>query len=84
MTNLDRKKLVLKFSDIFARLQYKINFNISNTSSFLLATDLLRDNSKRQLFKIVTVNVEKIFVDLLNNEQSLQSLNGQSIFFFFG
>jgi hypothetical protein len=81
MTNLDRKKLVLKFSDIFARLQYKINFNISNTSSFLLATDLLRDNSKRQLFKIVTVNVEKIFVDLLNNEQSLQSLNGQSIFF---
>ena len=60
MVTLDREKIILRFSNVFARLQYKINFDIKNTSSFLLATDLLRDNSKRRLFKIVTTNIEHI------------------------
>ena len=64
MATLDREKIILRFSNIFARLQYKINFDINNTSSFLLATDLLRDNSKRRLFKIVTTNIEYILLEL--------------------
>jgi len=81
MSDTDRKRLILRFSNIFARLQYKINFDINNTSSFLLATDLLRDNSKRRLFKIVAVNVENAFLELLNNDLPLTSKKGQSIFF---
>jgi len=67
---------------VFARLQYKINFDINNTSSFLLATDLLRDSSKRRLFKIVATHVEKVFLELLNNGGSLTSIQARSIFFF--
>lgn len=81
MDILERKKLILRFSTVFARLQYKINFNINNTSSFLLATDLLRDNSKRRLFKIVALNVESVFSELIKNEVSLTSGRGKAIFF---
>ena len=63
MKNRDREKLIIRVSNVFARLQYKINFDINNTSSFLLATDLLRDNSKRRLFKIVATNVESVFIE---------------------
>jgi len=81
MVTLDREKIILRFSNVFARLQYKINFDIKNTSSFLLATDLLRDNSKRRLFKIVTTNIEHILLELLNENKLLTSSQGQSIFF---
>ena len=77
MTNSERKKLVLRFNNVFARLQYKINFNINNTSSFLLATDLLRDSSKRRLFKIAATNVEKMFLDLLNEEKQIEHIKGK-------
>jgi hypothetical protein len=81
MTNSERKKLVLRFNNVFARLQYKINFNINNTSSFLLATDLLRDSSKRRLFKIAATNVEKMFLDLLNEEKQVEHIKGKALFF---
>jgi hypothetical protein len=81
MTNSERKKLVLRFNNVFARLQYKINFNINNTSSFLLATDLLRDSSKRRLFKIAAANVEKMFLDLLNEEKQIEHIKGKALFF---
>ena len=45
---------LLNLGSIFARLNYKINFDLTNTSSTVLATDILRDNIKRKLFKIVT------------------------------
>ena len=77
----ERKKLVLRFSNVFARLQYKINFNTNNTSSFLLATDILRDSSKRRLFKTAAINVEKVFLELLNDEKTitLNILDGKFI-----
>ena len=81
MKNRDREKLIIRVSNVFARLQYKINFDINNTSSFLLATDLLRDNSKRRLFKIVATNVESVFIELLRGKINPNSLHGQSIFF---
>ena len=81
MNTNDRKNIILKFSSVFTRLQYKVNFDINNTSSFLLATDLLRDNSKRRLFKIAATNVEKVFVELLSNESPITSVQAKSIFF---
>lgn len=81
MNSSEKKRLTRRFSNVFARLQYKINFDISNTSSFLLATDLLRDNSKRKLFKIVATNVENVFLQILDESPSLTSIRGQSIFF---
>ena len=52
---------LLNLGSIFARLNYKINFDLTNTSSTVLATDILRDNIKRKLFKIVTKNIETVF-----------------------
>ena len=81
MNKSDKKKLIRRCSNVFARLQYKINFDLNNTSSFLLATDLLRDNSKRRLFKIVATNVECVFLDLLNKDVDINSRSGRIIFF---
>jgi len=81
MTISDRKNLITRFNKVFARLHYKINFDITNTSSFLLATDLLRDNTKRRLFKIVAANVETLFLELLTKGIILNSSSSQSIFF---
>ena len=80
MSDIERKKLIFRFSKIFSRLQYKINFNINNTSSFLLATDLLRDNSKKRLFKLVATNIENIFLKLLTENITLDSLQSKALF----
>ena len=80
MDTSEREKLSIRFSNVFARLQYKINFNINNTSSFLLATDLLRDNTKRRLFTIVASNVENVFSELLNNDIPINPAKGKAIF----
>jgi hypothetical protein len=56
---LNKKKFTRPcIKSLFANLHYKLNFTLKNTSSFLLATDLLRDSVKRKLFKIVATNVE--------------------------
>ena len=81
MNSKNREKLSLRFSNLFTRLHYKINFEINNTSSFLLATDLLRDNIKRRLFKITATNVEKTFLEMLTQEKTLNSEQAQSLFF---
>ena len=65
MKTTQKEQLCLKLSNIFTRLQYKVNFAMRNTSSLLLLTDLLRDNTKRKLFHIVTVKVEKLFLQLI-------------------
>jgi hypothetical protein len=79
MSISDRKNLIARFSNVFARLHYKINFDITNTSSFLLAKDLLRDNTKRRLFKIVAVNVETLFLELLNKGIILNSSRANTL-----
>lgn len=68
MDLLAKKKAVSRFSNIFGRLHYKINFDLNNTSSFLLPTDLLRDNIRIRLFKIIAVNVENVFCTLVNEK----------------
>ena len=81
MEKVERKKLVIKISNIFARLQYKINFNINNTSTLLLPTDVLRNSSKRKLFKIATQNIENAFYNLIEDKNIPQLVNYQPIFF---
>ena len=80
MNTSDKEKLLLRFSNVFSRLQYKINFDTTNTSSFLLATDLLRDKSKCRLFKLASTNVEKTFLELIINDKQLDALQRQYLF----
>ena len=76
-----RKDINHRFTSIFARLHYKINFDINNTSSFILATDLLSDSSKVQLFRIVTVNVENIFRKLVDEDIVITAKRSRAISF---
>jgi len=71
MDYINKRQLCLKLSNIFTCLQYKTNFTIRNTSTLLLPTDLLRDNSKRKLLNIVTSKIEALFVDLLINDKKV-------------
>ena len=80
MKTTQKEQLCLKLSNIFTRLQYKVNFAMRNTSSLLLPTDLLRDNTKRKLFHIVTVKVEKLFLQLIEDDQQKLLLNERSLF----
>ena len=71
MNKIQKEQLCLKISKIFTRLHYKTNFTMRNTSSQLLPTDLLRDNSKRKLFQIVAFKLEKLFLELIKNESQI-------------
>lgn len=74
MTVNSKKKLIKRFGKIFARLSYKFNFETTNKSTFPLATDILRDNSKQELFRITLIEVEKIFCYLAHaNETNFNS-----------
>jgi hypothetical protein len=64
---------------IFARLHYKLNFSLKNTSSILLATDLLRDNVKRKLFKIVATNVEVLCLEANLNKSVVLVPNNKAL-----
>ena len=58
--------LYSNIGNLFARLHYKINFNLRNNSKTILSTDLLRDNIKQDLFRIVTLRVENTFLKLID------------------
>jgi hypothetical protein len=81
---LDNKKtaLIKRLSIIFARLNYKISFNLKNTSSYLLPTDLLRDNVKRRLYKIVSLRVENVMLNLFSNDIDSLEDRTEEIFYF--
>jgi len=80
MNRNEKEQLCLKISKIFTRLHYKINFPMRNNSSQLLPTDLLRDNSKRKLFQIVTLKLEKLFLELIENKDQISLTSEKSIF----
>jgi hypothetical protein len=63
--------------DLFVRLHYKINFNLRNSSNSILGTDLLRDNIRRNLFRIVTLRVENKFLTLI--DQGFTKVDTRSI-----
>lgn len=80
MDNYKKEQLCLKLSKIFTRLQYKINFTMRNTSSLLLPIDLLRNSIKHKLLAIVTLKIETLFLELLNNEKALCRIEEKSFF----
>ena len=80
MNKIQKEQLCLKISKIFTRLHYKTNFTMRNTSSQLLPTDLLLDNSKRKLFQIVAFKLEKLFLELIKNESQISLKNDKSFF----
>jgi len=77
---IQKQQLCLKLSNIFTRLHYKVSFNIPNTSSILLPTDLLRDSSKRKLFNIVAVKIEELFLELIADKKNISTLGDKSFF----
>jgi len=79
MNFVDREKVLFRISSVFARLQYKINFDLRNTSSVLLATDILRDDTKRTLFKITSLKLEQVLLNRLKNITDISSLQSQAI-----
>jgi len=79
MNFVEREKVLFRISKIFARLQYKINFDLRNTSSVLLATDILRTNTKRELFKITSLKLEKVLLDRLKNITDISTWQSQSL-----
>jgi len=57
-----------KVDKLFLRLQYKLSSNLKNKGNFLLSTDILRDVIKRDLLKIIVLNIETKFLDLIKCE----------------
>ena len=72
---------VNQISQVFLNTYKKINFPLENQTSQLLATDLLRSSTKRQLLKIVLIHVEQNFLAVLENKIPFQEkVQSQSIF----
>ena len=63
--------LSLETEDLFIQVQYKLRYKLKNNGSFLLGTDVLRKNTRYDLFKIVTSNIENKFLSLLKTDFSL-------------
>ena len=57
--SLNKRKKVDK---LFLRLQYKLSSNLKNKGNFLLSIDILRDVIKRELLKIIVLNIETKFL----------------------
>ena len=54
-----------KVNKLFTRLQHKLSPNLKNKGNFLLSTDILRDDIKRDLLRIVVLNIETKFLNLI-------------------
>ena len=54
--------------NLFVRTHYKLKSSLRNNGNSLLGTDVLRENKKRLLFRIVTLNIEQQFLKLSNNK----------------
>jgi len=63
--SLNKRKKVDK---LFLRLQYKLSSNLKNKGNFLLSIDILRDVIKRELLKIIVLNIETKFLDLIKRD----------------
>ena len=73
-------QVVSRAARLFNLIQYKLNFNLVNSSKYLLSTDALRDEIKNDLFTIATLNVENKIKNIsLNNQTPNFSKNGKLI-----
>ena len=68
MSNLDSSLSLVKrkrIEKLFLRLQYKLCYSLRNKGNSLLSTDILRDTVKRDLLRLVLLNVETKFLNLI-------------------
>ena len=68
MSNLDSSLSLVKrkrIEKLFLRLQYKLCSSLRNKGNSLLSTDILRDTVKRDLLRLVLLNVETKFLNLI-------------------
>jgi hypothetical protein len=63
------KNSSLKPEFLFLEIYYRLNFSLENQTNFLLGTDLLRTQVKQDLFKDVTLIVEKKFFETVKTDQ---------------
>ena len=54
-----------KVNKLFTRLQSKLSPNLKNKGNFLLSTDILRDDIKCDLLRIVVLNIETKLLNLI-------------------
>ena len=57
-----------KIEDLFLRMQYKLRSTLKNKGNSLLGIDILRDNAKRDLLKIITLNIETSLLNLIKKD----------------
>ena len=57
-----------KVDKLFIRLQSKLLTSLKNKGNFLLSTDILRDDIKRDLLRIIVLNIETTFFDLIKRD----------------
>ena len=55
-----------KVNKLFTRLQSKLSSNLKNKGNFLLSTDILRDDIKCDLLRIIVLNIETKLLNLIN------------------
>ena len=51
-------------ADLFFKIHSKLNFTLLNNSNFLLGTDLLRANIRRDLLRTVILTTEEKFLEV--------------------
>ena len=60
-----------KVNKLFTRLQSKLSPNLKNKGNFLLSTDILRDDIKCDLLRIVVLNIETKLLNLIKRDLNL-------------
>ena len=60
-----------KVNKLFTRLQSKLSSNLKNKGNFLLSTDILRDDIKCDLLRIIVLNIETKLLNLIKRDLNL-------------
>ena len=70
-------------ADLFFKIHSKLNFTLLNNSNFLLGTDLLRANIRRDLVQTVVLTIEEKFLEVGQKYKNSSSykINPKQIFF---
>jgi hypothetical protein len=77
-----QKSSVDQISKLFVNLYYKINSSLTNNSKFLLGTDLLREEIKRDLLRTVALTLEKKFLKIIKSKSlSKRTLDSKIVLF---
>ncbi len=71
-------ELNMQVSELFRKLYLKFNYNLYNETSSILSIDILNAQTKREIFKIILLELEILVLDIIEadlNINDLQRLN---------